>query len=49
MEPSLSTFSDGRPVQFERLGYFVADKDSQPGQLVFNRSVTLKDAWAREK
>jgi glutaminyl-tRNA synthetase len=33
--------------QFERLGYFVVDPDSTPGRLVFNRSVTLRDAWAK--
>ena len=48
LEPSLSAFADGRPVQFERLGYFISDsRDSQPGSLIFNRSVTLKDAWAK--
>ena len=50
LEPSLSAFQDGRPVQFERLGYFIADsRDTQPGKLVFNRSVTLKDAWAKSQ
>jgi glutaminyl-tRNA synthetase len=34
-------------VQFERLGYFCVDPDSAPGALVFNRTVTLKDAWAK--
>jgi glutaminyl-tRNA synthetase len=34
-------------VQFERLGYFVVDPDSKPGSPVFNRTVTLNDAWAR--
>ena len=33
--------------QFERLGYFCVDPDSQPGALVFNRTVSLRDAWAR--
>jgi glutaminyl-tRNA synthetase len=38
----------GTSVQFERLGYFVADlKDSKPGQPVFNRVVTLRDSWAK--
>ncbi len=50
LEPSLSAFEDGRPVQFERLGYFIADsRDTQPGKLVFNRTVTLKDAWAKSQ
>jgi len=35
-------------VQFERLGYFCVDQDTKPGALVFNRTVTLKDTWARE-
>ena len=34
--------------QFERLGYFCVDKDTTPGKLVFNRTVTLKDTWAKE-
>jgi glutaminyl-tRNA synthetase len=33
--------------QFERLAYFTLDKDSAPGKLVFNRTITLKDAWAK--
>ena len=36
-----------RAVQFERLGYFCVDTDSQPGALVFNRTVSLRDTWAR--
>jgi glutaminyl-tRNA synthetase len=47
-EPSLK---DARPelrYQFERLAYFALDKDSTPAKLVFNRTITLKDAWARE-
>jgi glutaminyl-tRNA synthetase len=35
--------------QFERLGYFCVDADANPARLVFNRTVTLKDAWARQK
>ncbi len=35
------------PVQFERLGYFCPDPDSQPGKLVFNRTVGLRDTWAK--
>jgi glutaminyl-tRNA synthetase len=34
--------------QFERLGYFALDKDSTPGKSVFNRTITLRDTWARE-
>ncbi len=47
LEPSLKELKAGTNVQFERLGYFVADKDSKPEQLVFNRTVTLKDTWAK--
>jgi glutaminyl-tRNA synthetase len=46
-EPSLSGAAAGTRFQFERLGYFTADPDSAPGALVFNRIVSLKDAWAR--
>jgi glutaminyl-tRNA synthetase len=34
-------------VQFERLGYFAVDRDSRPGALVLNRTVSLRDSWAR--
>jgi glutaminyl-tRNA synthetase len=48
LEPQLGDAEPGERVQFERLGYFVADHaDSRPGHAVFNRTVTLKDAWAR--
>jgi len=47
LEPSLGDVVPGVPVQFERVGYFVPDLDSTPGAPVFNRTVTLKDAWAR--
>jgi glutaminyl-tRNA synthetase len=47
VEPALSSVPVGRTVQFERLGYFCADRDSRPGHPVFNRTVTLKDTWAR--
>jgi glutaminyl-tRNA synthetase len=48
LEPSLSTAKPGDRFQFERLGYFCADaKDSSPGKPVFNRTVTLKDTWAK--
>ncbi|MBU2602437.1 MAG: glutamine--tRNA ligase [Actinobacteria bacterium] len=48
LEPSLAEVVPGAPVQFERLGYFCADSEgSRPGAPVFNRTVTLKDAWAR--
>ncbi|MDO8879861.1 MAG: glutamine--tRNA ligase/YqeY domain fusion protein [Coriobacteriia bacterium] len=47
IEQSLSDVPVGRTVQFERLGYFCPDPDSAPGALVFNRTLTLKDTWAR--
>ncbi len=47
LEPSLDKATPGARYQFERLGYFCADADSRPGAPVFNRTVTLKDAWAR--
>ncbi len=46
VEPSLATARADERFQFERLGYFTLDpKDSTPGQLVFNRTITLKDTW----
>ena len=47
IEPTLSETKPGDRYQFERLGYFCVDKDSRPGSLVFNRTVTLRDAWAK--
>jgi glutaminyl-tRNA synthetase len=47
VEPSLRTAKAGSRFQFERLGYFCVDPDSSPDQPVFNRTVSLKDAWAR--
>ncbi|MBX3028002.1 glutamine--tRNA ligase/YqeY domain fusion protein [bacterium] len=47
LEPSLAGASSGDRYQFERHGYFCADEDSRPGALVFNRTVGLRDAWAR--
>jgi glutaminyl-tRNA synthetase len=47
LEPSLRQTAAGTTVQFERLGYFVADLASSPEALVFNRTVTLRDTWAR--
>jgi len=47
VEPSLAGAKPGDRFQFERLGYFCADPDSRPGRPVFNRTVTLKDTWAR--
>ncbi len=47
LEPSLAAAPAGARFQFERLGYFVVDPDSKPGAPVFNRTVTLKDTWAK--
>ena len=48
VEPSLAAAKPGDRVQFERMGYFCADsKDSRPGALVFNRTATLRDTWAK--
>jgi glutaminyl-tRNA synthetase len=48
IEPALSNAAPGRMFQFERLGYFFTDpKESRPERLVFNRTVTLKDSWAK--
>ncbi len=47
VEPSLASAAAGTRYQFERLGYFCVDPDSTPGKPVFNRTVALKDAWAR--
>ncbi len=47
LEAALAEPAAGTPLQFERVGYFFPDPDSRPGRPVFNRTVTLKDAWAR--
>jgi glutaminyl-tRNA synthetase len=47
LEPSLAHAATGSRYQFERLGYFCVDPDSKPGKLVFNRTVALKDTWAK--
>jgi glutaminyl-tRNA synthetase len=47
LEPSLADAVAGARYQFERMGYFCVDADSAPGKPVFNRTVTLKDAWAK--
>jgi len=47
LEPSLASATPGLRVQFERLGYFSVDPDSRPGALVFNRTVSLRDTWAK--
>jgi glutaminyl-tRNA synthetase len=47
VEPSLADAPEGETVQFERLGYFCPDPDSAPDALVFNRTLTLRDTWAK--
>ena len=49
LEPALGQAAQGERFQFERLGYFTVDPDSKPGAPVFNRTVSLKDAWAKEQ
>jgi glutaminyl-tRNA synthetase len=46
-EPHIQTSAVGQNFQFERLGYFSVDKESTPEKIIFNRTVTLKDSWAR--
>jgi glutaminyl-tRNA synthetase len=47
VEPALGALPAGSRVQFERLGYFCADPDGAPGRPVFNRTVPLRDSWAK--
>jgi len=47
LEPGLARAAVGQRYQFERLGYFCVDPDSAPGKPVFNRTVALRDAWAK--
>ena len=49
VEPSLVNLSAGTNVQFQRLGYFVVDDDSLDNNLVFNKTVGLRDTWAKKK
>ncbi len=49
VEPALASAVAGESYQFMRKGYFSADKDSTTDKLIFNRTVTLKDAWAKEQ
>ena len=48
LEPSVCDSKPGETMQFERLGYFCVDKDSRPGALIFNRTIGLKDSWAKQ-
>ena len=47
IEPAIAAANDAAPIQFERQGYFVRDRDSRPGNLIFNRTVGLRDSYAR--
>ena len=49
IEPALKNVEIGQALQFIRKGYYCLDKDSSPDKLVFNRTVTLKDTWAKNK
>ncbi len=49
VEPALATLPVGTTVQFERLGYFCVDPDTKNDMPVFNRTVTLKDSWAKQE
>jgi glutaminyl-tRNA synthetase len=48
VEPALAASNDLNPVQFERQGYFCRDADSKPGKPVFNRTVGLRDTFAKD-
>jgi glutaminyl-tRNA synthetase len=47
VEPSVAELAVGERLQLERLGYFCLDPDSRPGRPVLNRTVTLRDTWAK--
>jgi len=49
VEPSLKSAGIQDKFQFQRIGYFCVDKDSKEGQPIFNRTVTLRDSWAKKK
>ncbi len=49
LEPALADAKLGKPVQFERQGYFCLDTDSKPNKPVFSRTIGLRDTWAKEK
>ena len=48
IEPALANAKEGEHFQFLRKGYFCVDKESTPDKLIFNRTVGLKDTWAKE-
>ena len=47
VEPAMATANADETIQFERQGYFRRDPDSTPGRLVFNRTIGLRDTWAK--
>jgi len=47
LERAVAGVAPGERFQFERLGYFCVDRDSTPAKLVFNRTVSLRDTWAK--
>ena len=47
VEPSLAEAQPGDKFQFMRMGYFCADSDHRPNQLIFNRTATLRDTWTK--
>ena len=49
LEPSLDQVPAGTAIQFERTGYFVTDPDGTPDAPVYNRTVALRDSWAKAK
>jgi glutaminyl-tRNA synthetase len=49
LEPALRDAAVGTTVQLERVGYFCKDRDSRDGAPVWNRTIGLKDSWAKEK
>jgi glutaminyl-tRNA synthetase len=49
VEPSLTDATPGERFQFQRLGYFCVDKEAKPGQLIFNKTVGLRDSWAKSE
>ncbi|MFC1708435.1 glutamine--tRNA ligase/YqeY domain fusion protein [Candidatus Omnitrophota bacterium] len=49
LEPGLKNAKQGARYQFERMGYFIVDSIDEPGKLIFNRTVTLRDTWAKIK
>jgi glutaminyl-tRNA synthetase len=49
LEPALQNSQIGETIQFERLGYYCADKDTSPNQLIFNQTIGLRDTWEKKK